>query len=219
MSTTARHVWHVWPEGRNWPALPEDEQQFCHDLAVTAGEDVPGPPQRWHHTAILGALRCGLSAAQMLTNLPGMRAADALAAYVHLERRRTESLLAWEEIVEDPTVTTLAENSSAASLLLPVPLARVSAAAGRLRSGAAFAAFVHSVSAQIQHTATATRSIEDLLRSHAQHQAPCVEAGLRLHHPWDPGLWSSPYYLADRVTALSATRVADLLHERTDQES
>jgi hypothetical protein len=213
--TPPRHVWHLWP-GRHWPALPEEEHQFVADLERAALEVGAGNAkvERYHHTAVLNALRCGLTAAQLLELIPGSRPQDLLTAYVTLERERMQSWLAWREIVEDPTWETVTHYTAEAKLLLPVPVARVVTIASQVRGPHAVAQAVRDVNESVQAHVRAAEHIEHMLAARTPPDPVGVNLGVKLHNPKDPGVWGHPYFLPSRVGNLSPNRVRDLLGER-----
>ena len=220
---TVGHAEHVGNDGRAGnagnagnpgnPGNPGNAGHAGHDSRVTDPDGV----QRMHYTAVLNALRCGLTACGLLTNLPGMHPADLLAAYVHLERLRMESWHAWQAIVEEPTVAGLAEHSGDASVLLPVPLYRIATVASNVHTDGVLRQTVAAVAAEIDAHARAAAGIEDMLAARRPPDAGGVKLGVKLHHPHEPALWGAPYFLPTRVTALSPMRVADLLGERPAQ--
>ena len=199
MSVTT-FVWHLWP-GRHWPALPHEELQFVTDLQSRGG--VPSDLTRPHYTAVMKALRCGLTAAHLL------------AAYSRLEFVRERSYAARQVIVADPTVDTIMTNSASASVLLPVPMRPLATAAARIASDSARRHLVDAEVAKVAGRAAAAARVEAALAECVPPDATAVALAVHLHHPNDPTLWGDPYVLRDRVTCLSPMGVADLLGERT----
>lgn len=206
------YIWHLWP-GRHWPALPEEEQQFVLDLQDLADDRSAGL-DRMHFTAVVNALRCGITVNELLAVVPGMLPTDLLAAYVQLERLRMQAWHAWEEIVESPTVATITEHGADASTLLPVPLYRIATVASHVATPGALRDAVRAVSGEIGKLARQSEVVEALLARCTPPDARGVSIGTKLHHPKEPALWGNPYFLPSRVTCLSPVRVADLLGER-----
>jgi hypothetical protein len=215
-------VWHLW-RGRNWPALPDEERAFHAVLIELRTGPLPQPgdlpsgdllDQRMHYTAVLNALRCGISAHELVRLLPGVAPDDLLKAYAELERRRALSSQAWQQIARDPTHSTLAEHGPAAAVLLPVPLRRIARDEVHRISAERLKAAVSRIEAQLLVHDVACVRLEAALARAAVPPAVAVAIGAQLHNPQNPTLWGAPYYLPPRVGALSPVRVADLLEER-----
>ena len=168
-----------------------------------------------HITAVLNALRCGVTASALLELLPGVSAQDILAAYVNLERARVKACHAWQELCADPTLTTLAANGADAAALMPVPVTRITLALAHGLTQKHIAKVVAALQSTIAEHTALIGDIEEKMAHPATPEAVRARLAEELHHPGKGGLWSDPYYLPNRVASLTSVRVADLLGERT----
>lgn len=209
MHTT--HLWQLWP-GRHWPLLREEEQEFRTELCRLAEGEVL-EHDRGDYTAVLNALRCGLSAAELTEIAPGLRPGRLLGAYEHLEALRSESHAAWDALVEDPSRIVLARHSHNAARLLPVPVYRI-LSGDQITEGRSLVSVVAAASSEVARLRSEGAAVEDALRSLTPPSERAVTLGRELYDPYDPGVWGNPYFLPDRVGALMPVRVADLLGER-----
>lgn len=223
---TALHVWHLWA-ARHWPASVREEAQFVDDLDALAATATPAPEptetatdpaevRRAHRvnvTAVLNALRCGLTAEELMSNLPGADPAELAAAYRTLDESRRAAVTAWQNLVAEQTWHAVQEHGVHAAVLMPVPVHRILTIATNTQ-GRSLTSAVQAMAGTVREhgrmVARAERALERLAAAPAQ----AVALGTRLHNPADPGLWGSPFFLPPRVTSLSAPRVADLLGER-----
>jgi hypothetical protein len=215
---TPRRVWHLWP-ARNWPASPAEEVAFVADLQALAAADrqprsPTGRPARHDTTAVLNALRCGLTARELTAVIPGTPPGALLHAYRDLHERLAASVTAWQALLDDPTQDALVTHAQAAAVLMPVPVYRLATVAAHA-GASALAATAEALARQVAEHARLAAVIEEQLATRALAPAAAVELGTRLHNPSEPALWGSPYFLPTRVTCLSPPRVADLLEERT----
>lgn len=209
MATT--HVWHLWP-GRHWPASASEEAQFVTELRTLA-DGRTAPAERMDVTAVLNALRCGITVASLLRFAPGVNPAALLAAYLDLEARRSASVTSWERITASPTLATLTEHAAQAAQLMPVPVDRIAKAAA-ISTSVSLSRVVAAVAAEIAMVCTRTAGIEASLGRRLPPDEQAVALGVALHNPHEPGLWGHPFFLPPRVGALSPLRVVDLLEER-----
>lgn len=209
-------VWHVWP-GQGWPASPAQELAFLDELREASAGTV-AEPNRASVTCLLGALRCGITFEALREHLPGVSAAEMLAGYEMLEMRRAQAEKAWRSLVGDPSASSVAEHTPRASLLLPVPVRRIATAVATLHSRGALDRLALEVATHVARHAERSEALEEQLTGFRHGDLRGIVLGTQLHNPLDPALWSEPYFLAERVGALSPTRVADLLGERAAVE-
>lgn len=207
----ATFVWHLWP-GRHWPASAQEERAFVDDLAALAGEPARAAA-RYDITAVLNALRCGVTVPELLTYAPGSDPACLLAAYRDLEGRRVASVNAWYALREDPSYSALTEHGPAAGLLLPAPVKRIVSISG-IVSAPTLARVIAQEDADVSRALRSAAQVEADLARRTPPDECGVALGAILHNPIQPGLWGHPYYLPPRVGTLSPLRVADLLGER-----
>ena len=206
-------MWHVWP-GQWWPMLPEQETEFV----VKMTEAAKGRATKFDRDdviALMNALRCGTPWETFVEVAPGAKPARMLGAYNYLETRRQESRQAWINIEEEPSAMVIRTNAATAARLLPTPVHRVLAAL-EMSSHQSLAEATADAAAQIQKMHVIARGIERELAGIEAGAAYGIELGTKLHAPHMPGIFSSSFFLADRLTAVSSTRLAALLGETND---
>ena len=211
----AEHVhaaWMPWT-GRNWPATAREERAFVVRLTELAPPR-QGAATRSDITAVLNALRCGLTVDELLDRAPGLQPGRLLDAYCVLDAERAESEQAWHAIVARPNLETFVRHGTSAARLLP-------AAITGLRSVAEL--HLQSLGVAVGELADRVRSvqarvcrIEDVLDRLIPPSDRGVELGRQLYDPIGGGETSHPDYLPTRVGTLVPTRAAALLGERVD---
>lgn len=203
------HVWVPW-HCRNWPVTPAEEQQFAADLAHYALCDTTAPAEhsRRDVTAVLNALRGGLTVDELLSRAPGLHAAQLQAAYRDLERRRSESERAWWSIVGDATPDSLVPHGPSAATLLPVLVDRLISAVPK--GGDVYRATVDRLAAHVESTDRDVHGLESALATWPERG---VELGARLFNPNGDAVTNRVDHLARRVGTLTPSRVAALLGE------
>ena len=210
--------WHPWP-ARGWPCTTAEERRFVDALADRAA-DLPDPAEppveeygRRDVTALLNALRCGLTVESLLRHAPGLSPRRLLAAHRVLEGRRASAEYAWQRIVASPASGTLAAYGPDAAVVLPVVVGRL---LDRFVHGDDdLAVTIAADDAEIRRVARIAESVEDWLDDPAATAERKRKVGLLLHHLDEPGIWSHDHYLVARVGALVPVRLAALLGERT----
>lgn len=215
-STVPAAIWQLWPGG-NAPATAEDEGRFLARLEVLAalapepGTGLPAGSLRRHVTAVLNALRCGITVDDLLQRAPGLRPTALLAAHRHLDERRTRAVRAWESIGRARTIDALTTHGPVAAQVVPVVVSRLVTAAetagarGLARAVEAAMldmAALDAVCAQLEQAMAAADPVERAM------------LGRRLYDLAEPGLWSHDSFLPRRLGVLVPVRVAALLGER-----
>lgn len=208
--TNGTPLWLPW-RCRNYPATPAEEHRFVVDLATRADAG-PADASRAHKrsdvTAVLNALRGGLSAGELLAHLPGLPPAALLAAYRDLEHRRAAADRAWQALVDDGTEVGLRDHGATASALLPVLIDRLWAT---LTIGPdAYAATVDKLASYVEAT---DRNVAEVETAIAIWPERAVELGARLYNPYGDAITNRVDHLARRVGTLTPNRVAALLGE------
>jgi hypothetical protein len=206
----ASHSWLPW-RCRNYPATTVDEAAFAGQLARLA-TDPDGAPEhsRSETTAVLNALRGGLTAGELVDHLPGLSPSRLYAAYRDLEHRRSRSAAAWTAIVETETPDALWQHRVGASELVPVLVDRLVEAVG------AGPDVFQSTLARLRQRVAATHG--DLLDVEAKldaGSAHAVELGTRLYNPLGDAVSNRVDHLPLRVGTLTSNQVAALLGERS----
>lgn len=213
-------IWQLWP-GRNWPCTAEEEAQFVADMRARA-EANPAPASKRKNapafdrndvTAMINALRCGLTCADLLERAPGLKPHRIMAAYDEIERLRAQSVNAWHSLVADPTLESLVDWAAAASVLLPTPVRNLLPAAAAM-DAEAMSDRVTKVAERVDAVTTQAVQVEKVLAGLEAPSAQGIAIGRMLYDPYDPSLWADPHFLPPRVGTLMPLRLADLLGER-----
>lgn len=190
-------------------ATATDEERFVADLAGRC--DGPAPHRRSDVTAVLNALRGGLSVAELLERAPGLRPERLISAYDELDAQRRSSVAAWHAIVASPDVVTLATHGPQAALLLPVPVERLRRVARlspvSLQDAAASAAVL------VERAGTIVRRIERALDDPELGSEQAWHLARQLFDQGGECAMARADHLAERVGALTSTRVATLMGE------
>lgn len=214
MGETRTYLWQVW-DGRHWPLTAHEEEVFRQDLAQRSRSRLV-KVSRSDVTAVLNALRCGLSVDELLTAGPGLVPSRLHAGYELLLGRLAATHQAWRKIVEVPTSSTLASNKYVASLVLPEAVRRL-VVEDRSPQVSALAREVGVVREKIEASwREASRKEAELALCAPGLEA--VELGRKLYDPLagrglggEPCLWAADYYLPVRVGTLMPERVRRLL--------
>lgn len=201
--------WMPWV-GRNRLATPEEEAAFVDELAIRV-ETPATAIRRSDVTAVVNALRCGLTAAQLLERAPGLRADRLHAAYCELERRRYEASMAWTSIAISGRIDVFVEHREQAAKLLPAPVARLGEV--MVECPADFDLVLLQLAATVASTNAAVRRIERVIEAAPLDSERAVELGRALYNPNGAALTGRPDFLPHRVGTLVPPRVAALLDE------
>lgn len=214
--------WMPWLSA-NRPATARGEQQFLADLRLLSAAETWSPdhvggtddqPERSDATAVLNALRCGLSVDDLLHRAPGLRPVRLLRSYLDLDARRQKAVHAWDWIVADPSENSLYEwGPDAATLMSPIVGQLLDVArrkANRYESTVATAAM------HIEETGRCVAEVERALDAEPYGSKQAVELGRVLYDPAGSALTNQPTHLPARVGTLTPSRVATLLGERLE---
>lgn len=198
-------------------ATAADEERFVADLARRC--DGPAPHRRSDVTAVLNALRGGLTVADLLDRAPGLRPERLISAHAALDAQRRSSVDAWNAIVASPDAATLAAHGPQAALLLPVPVERLRRVA-RL-SPASLPDATANAATLVERAASIVRRIERALDDPDLGSEQARQLARQLFDQGAECAMAREDHLPERVGALTSTRVATLLreHESTDGES
>lgn len=157
-------------------------------------------------TVLMSLLRCGADLEGAVAAAPGLvsRSGRLLAAYALLQARHQVCVKAWGAVASGARSSML-RAAPRSSRLMPSPTRLIRAApvdgladvrsevVGRVAAVSAEAARVHE-------RACSLPSFDER-----------ADAGAMLFHPYEGGLFRSPWFLPDRVSALSPEGVASLL--------
>lgn len=208
-------AWLPW-NGPGRPASAAEERRFVvrlTDLAEQVTSEAFDPDgtgwTRRDVTAVVTALRCGLSADELLERAPGLVPGRLVAAHRAVEALRRGSERAWNQLVGEPNHVRLVELGPAVAALLPVVAARL---VEQARHGAAqLARAVASEAEQVARVGGIARDVEAWVVS----DSATPGAGDLLYGDGEPGLWDHDHFLPPRVGALVPSRLAALLGERS----
>lgn len=201
-------IFHPW-SSRMWPCSPAEEASFVVDLNRTALTTTTEFDRR-DVTALVTALRCGLSAEELLDAARGLKPSRLVAAYVELDRRRSISAGAWLAVTEDGTLGALEQYMMAASLLLPGILGQV--VRDVRRTGDAQRVIV-GAAARVNRATGEVLALEQGL-DHGVTTLRAREIGALLNDGHETGAWNLEAFLPSRVGSLMPLRVAALLGEQ-----
>lgn len=234
MRTT--YLWHIWP-ARHWPSSAQEERRFVDDLTqratLTAGE--VRPFERGDLTAVLNTLRNGMSLDELLSVAPGVHIDRLLSAYRHIDAQRQQSYDAFHALCLTLNPTSLQAHRRAAATLMPVPTHHLTVAVhgdlaapdGPAETDDTSRADVDSylqrvelrrvdIAAVVAAVSRDATQVEADLANRNTSTDDRIELGRLLYDPFAGGIWSSPYYLPERVGTLVPARVRDLLGEPTE---
>lgn len=212
--SATRAAWLPW--SNSGPiATATQERAFVAELMQRSG----GPAAehtRSDITAVLNALRGGLTLDELLANAPGLQLGRLHSAYMDLEERRRQAVDAWMAIVEDPTMATLEHYGEQAARLVPVMVHRLLETAdidrGLLPRVAAYLAQgVDEVRTMIRNT-----ELELDRRIGTDDE---MELSRALYDPTTDSMFDRVEHLPERVGSLVPTRVAALLNEHIQSAS
>ena len=208
--------WMPWV-GRNRLATPEEESVFIEELAARAGEQQV-TIRRSDVTAVLNALRCGLTVDELFDRAPGLCPARLHAAYCELERRRYDASMAWTSIAIAGRVTVFEQCRDEAAKLVPALVTRLDEVV--VENPGEFDLVLLQLAAAVASTNAAARRIERVIESSPDDSERSVELSRVLYNQGGDAVSSRPEFLAHRVGVLVPTRVAALLGESvTDTEN
>jgi hypothetical protein len=204
-----RRMWQIWP-GQQLPFTLEEERAFLRDLEAAVAR--PSRPSRDDVTVLLSILRNGCSLDQACAFAPGLSLPALLGAYRRLEKSRSSSVDAWVRIAKKPTPATWAADCKQAYKIMPVVIDRIRYS-DPCKDAKTLAREVRAVSERIDDVAATAIELESLVRSFPPTHPRTLELAPVLFSPHSNCLYADPFYIPNRISSLSPTRVADLLGE------
>ncbi len=192
-------------------ATATEEATFVAELERQCG-GTAAAHRRSDVTALLNALRGGLTVDQLLDQAPGLLAARLFGAHSSLETLRRESEAAWSSIVETPTMRSLDAHGPEAATLLPVPVERLRRIAAM--SPNALGHEVARCARAITVARDSVRRIETELDRGLLDAGRADQLSRALFDQHGDCALSNDHHLPERVGGLVPTRVAALLRER-----
>lgn len=205
------YLWQLW-RTPGIPATARQEKKLIRAAAAAPARkptkvDPGDKDERGDITALVNALRCGCSFADLESSMPGLDPAILVQAHADLEWRRSTAETAWERLTKAADVEKLDEFGPAASTLLPVAVKEIARAATPQDMRKVGAALRREVKEQSAHT----KKIELVLDA-ARYPAPVlVEIGRLLYDPFADCMWAHPLFLPPRVGALTPQHLRSLL--------
>ena len=194
-------LWQPWIS-RAWPCTARDEQAFVRHMTELAGR-APGASARYDRrdvTALVTALRSGLSAAELLEQARGLRPERLLAAHAHLDGARVAAADAWRTLVRTPTPAALLHVAPVAAMLLPAIVSQLEAIAHRAPGD--LARSVQLADAEIARTSARIVELEERLDTCTPPSDRGRAIGSLLFDAYGDGAWSLSTFLPDRVGTL-----------------
>jgi len=210
--------------GRERPATAAEEVVFIDRLRQMTARPSQGCKtgdlfHRYDITAVVTALRNGVTVGEMFRSAPGLRPESVAAAYDHVERIRRAGVDAWRSLVADPTPATLLEVGEHAALVLPAVISRLRSMLVHHHPGTTVSIedAVAAINAEILATSDRALELEYMLTDSAD-PAGATEAGALLVGDLHDGLWSLGSFLPPRVGTLVSPRLREMLDDYADVE-
>jgi len=207
--------WHPWPVERAWPLRADEEATFVTTLADAAEESDPretARPEGWTRsdlTAVVTALRQGVTGTQLLTHAPGRHPATLHAAYRAADQALHSTLTAFDRLLTTPTMSSLSADGPVAARLLPRPVADLVTVAYHT-AGAGNTLAAGKIRAHIAEASAHAAALEEDVAAARFRDDACIIAR-ELFHPQQSCAWSHAYFVPSRVGQLTPIRLADLL--------
>lgn len=205
-----RRMWHIWP-GNLWPASLLEERRFVADLQERASR--PSKATRDDVTALISILRCGATVEEALAFAPGLKAGKLLSAHRRLDSLRLTSVEAWDRIAADPTPARWKADRRAAAKLFPVAVDRVAVALETDPSERRLVEIVTQVNQRMRDLAATAEAIERKIVTVPRSLPYSGTLSASLYTPHGACVYGDPFFVPDRVSVLSPTRIGDLLGE------
>jgi len=203
-------MWQIWP-GTLAPATLEAERRFVADLEALVSR--PSRATRDDVTALISMLRCGATVEEAFAFAPGLAAGKLLGAHRRIDSLRAVSVEAWSRIAAAPTQERWRADSRAAARLFPVAVERVAVALESDPSRRRLAEVVGQVQERMDQVAATARAIEKRLVETPSSSPSASACAAALYTPHGACVFGDPFFVPDRVAALSPTRIGDLLGE------
>jgi len=202
---------------RERPATAAEEALFVDRLRqMTArpsqGRGSDASFQRYDITAVVTALRNGVTVDEMFRSAPGLRPESVAAAYDHVDQMRRDAVEAWETLVAEPTAATLIAVGDRAAALIPAIISRLRSLLVQHHPTVTLEAAIAAIDAEIQATCSRALELEYLLTNCAN-EALAARAAELLVGDLNDGLWSLGSFLPPRVGTFVSTRLREMLDE------
>lgn len=207
--TQASHPvsWLPWANP-NRPATAAEERDFVQELAARCSGQIQ-EHRRGDTTAMLNALRGGLTVTEVLENAPGLKPARLYGAYLALDSLRAASEIAWFALQAAPSVESIEQHSNAAELLIPVPIQRIRLVAAM--EPQMLNVVIDDTARRIVVTRRAAHQLEAELDRCFDRSDRAIELGRELYDPTGDSVFGRTDYLPERVGGLVPQRVSNLI--------
>jgi len=202
---------------RERPATAAEEALFVERLRQMSARPSQGRVvnalfQRYDITAVVTALRNGVTVDEMFRSAPGLRPEAVAAAYDHVERVRRNAVDAWAELVAEPTAATLLDVGERAAALIPAVISRLRSLLVQHNPAVTLEDAIAAIDAEIQATCNRALELEYLLTNSAN-PALAARAAELLVGDLSDGLWSLGSFLPPRVGTFVSVRLREMLGE------
>jgi hypothetical protein len=208
--------------GRERPATAAEETVFVERLRQMTARPSQGaitgaPFHRYDITALVTALRHGVTVDEMFRSAPGLRPESIAAAYDHVERIRSDAADAWRSLVVEPTAATLIAVGDRAANVLPATISQLRSLLVRHPDHSlSLAAAIAAIDREI--VATGNRALElEYLLTHSANPAEVTRAADLLVGEFRDGLWSLGSFLPPRVGTFVSVRLREMLGEHNSE--
>jgi len=217
MGENSSGLWRVWP-GPGWPATSSNESALIFGLIQMGGRAVKKSSaiDRDDVTLLINALRCNLTAQELMRYAPGIKPLAIVDVHEKLNRlllrAQRDAILMLTTPADSPKFSS--ELITAGSVLLPVPATRITTA-HELESPAGAEAVRSKIMASVERVQKHVDEVESWLDEHgATSSSVGAVVGNLLYHPNRDCMWSSPFFLPTRVGQLNSRRLARLIESR-----
>lgn len=204
--------WLPWSDP-NHPATSADERRFVEDLR-SAAHGRRRTHRRSDLTALLNALRGGLTVDELVQRAPGLDLQRLYDAYVALDDMRKEAVEAWRAIESSRSLGTVRTEGAAAARLLPVIVARLEQLAEHEPSLVPVA--IDEAARDIETAHRLAQRLEHELDRAVDRSDWAMKIGKQLYDPRGESVFGRNDYLPTRVGSLVPQRVAKLLEPRDE---
>ena len=214
MGDNSSGLWRVWP-GPGWPATRSGESALIFGLIQMGGKTVrkSSTIDRDDVTLLINALRCNLTAQELMKFAPGIKPLAVVAVYEKLNRlllrAQRDAIVMLSTPGSSPKFSQ--ELIIAGSILLPVPATRITTA-HELESSEGAEAVRIKIKETVERVQKHVDDVESWLDEHGSSSSSTgTIVGNLLYHPNRDCMWSSPFFLPSRVGQLNSRRLSRLI--------
>lgn len=203
------YLWQAW-SGQGHPMTVSQEIVFVSELQKLT--ETLKPATRSATTNVLNALRVGLPAPELVRLVPGVDPGELLASYLLLAEKLEEARAAWFKVASTPTAATIAESTEQITKLLPIPMQHIVHNMSYLSEPTKIHQCISVEQEKVAHVNFQASQLEAALENNINDTMRARKIGVMLYSgpSGGGGLWAHPYFLANRVSALTPPRAMDL---------